>query len=109
MSINPVELPVGELFVIPGARFTSIKTFRPSSGISCTVFCVIFRLTEDVETSSNGDSPVTCTDSVTCPSCSVKSAVARMPVRTVNSCKAFLKPAFSTEASYRPGFTNGKK
>ena len=99
MSMSPVVLEVGELLVMPGARFTSISTLRASSGMSCTVRCEMFRLTEAVDVSSNGDSPVTCTESVTWPNCRVKSAVDRMPVRTVTSWMLFLNPTFSTDVS----------
>ena len=107
--MRPVVLLVGALFVIPGTRLISIKTFRASNGMSWTVRWETLRLTDEVEVSRSGLSPVTCTESVTCPSWSVKSAVERMPVLTDTSWMPLLNPVFSTDASYRPGFTSGKK
>jgi hypothetical protein len=85
MSIRPVVLLVGALFVMPGARFTSIRTFRASSGISCTVRCDTLLLIAELEVSSSGVSPVTCTESVTWPTWRAKSAVVPMPVLTTSS------------------------
>ena len=65
MSMRPVVLLVGELFVMPGARLMSISTFRAINGMSWTVRCVTLRLMEEVEVSRSGASPVTCTESVT--------------------------------------------